>query len=63
LEAAAAGLGATHLFVDTAGSPAYAPARAFYLRTGYRQVAELADFFADGDAKVIFVKRLARDGE
>lgn len=57
-EAAAIAAGATHLFVDTSGRSAYAPARAFYRRAGYRKVAELPDFFHDGDAKVIHAKRL-----
>ncbi len=57
-EAIALAAGATHLFVDTSGRPAYTPARTFYRRNGYRKVAELPDFFHDGDAKVIFAKRL-----
>jgi len=60
-EAAAQAAGATHLFVDTSGRHAYAPARAFYRRAGYRKVAELPDFFHDGDAKVIFAKRLGKN--
>ena len=57
-EAAALAAGATHLFVDTSGRDSYAPARAFYRLAGYRKVSELPDFFHDGDAKVIFAKRL-----
>ena len=51
--------GATQMFLDTAGRDQYAPTRAFYLRMGYRVAATLEDFFAAGDDKVIFAKRLA----
>lgn len=57
-QTAALEAGASHLFVETSGRVSYAPARAFYRRNGYRKVAELTDFFRDGDAKVILVKRL-----
>ena len=59
-EAAARSAGATHMFVDTSGRIAYAPAREFYRRNGYRKIAELDDFFRDGDAKIIFSKRLSQ---
>lgn len=50
--------GATQMFVDTAGREQYAPTRAFYERMGYRKVAILDDFYAPGDAKVIYAKSL-----
>jgi GNAT superfamily N-acetyltransferase len=50
--------GGGRLYVDTAGRAAYAPTRRFYDRAGYRVDATLADFYAPGDAKVIFVKTL-----
>jgi ribosomal protein S18 acetylase RimI-like enzyme len=50
--------GATQLFVETAGRPIYAPTRAFYLATGYTLVAELPDYYAPGDSKCVFAKRL-----
>lgn len=59
-EDAARTAGATHLFVDTSGRAAYAPARELHRRNGYRKLAELEDFFHDGDAKFIFAKRLRR---
>jgi ribosomal protein S18 acetylase RimI-like enzyme len=49
---------ATQMFVDTAGRPQYAPTRAFYERMGYRKAAVLDDFYAPGDAKVIYAKLL-----
>jgi GNAT superfamily N-acetyltransferase len=50
--------GAARMFVDTAGRAQYAPTRAFYERMGYRKAAVLDDFFAPGDAKVIYAKAL-----
>lgn len=44
--------------VETAGRAAYAPTRAFYQRIGYEEAARVADFYAPGDDKVIFLKRL-----
>jgi D-alanine-D-alanine ligase len=50
--------GGRQLYIETAGRAAYEPTRAFYLRLGYRIAAELPDFYAPGDGKVIFFKRL-----
>jgi ribosomal protein S18 acetylase RimI-like enzyme len=44
---------------DTSGRPDYARTRAFYDRAGYLKAAELPDFYAPGEAKVIFAKRLS----
>jgi len=52
---AAGGLG---VYAETSGRAQYAPTRAFYERCGYVTAAVLADFYAPGDPKVIFVKRL-----
>ncbi len=48
----------TRLYVETSGRAQYAPTRAFYLANHYSVDAELADFYAPGDGKVIFVKVL-----
>ena len=48
----------THVYVDTSGRDAYVPTRAFYERMGYIRAAVLPDFYAPGDAKVIYVKSL-----
>jgi ribosomal protein S18 acetylase RimI-like enzyme len=50
--------GGRRLYVETAGRALYEPTRAFYARQGYLREAELADFYAPGDAKVFFVKVL-----
>ena len=57
-ERRAAEAGATQMFVDTSGREQYAPTRAFYERMGYDKAAELTDFYAPGDAKIIYAKVL-----
>jgi len=57
-ETRAAAQGCRRMYVDTSGRADYAPARAFYERHGYRREAVLADFYAPGDAKVIYLKEL-----
>ena len=47
-----------HIYVDTSSTPAYAPARSFYQKHGYRPVCTLYDFFKYGDHKIIFRKEL-----
>ena len=51
--------GARVLFIDTSSLPHYEPTRKFYLKHGYEVTAVLRDFYADGDDKVVFRKRLA----
>jgi ribosomal protein S18 acetylase RimI-like enzyme len=51
--------GGRRIYVDTSGRDAYAPTRAFYERAGYVREATLPDFYAPGDAKVIYRKQLA----
>jgi GNAT superfamily N-acetyltransferase len=56
-ERRAAMAGASAFYVDTSGRADYAPTRDFYAACGYRAAATLPDFYAPGDAKVIFVRR------
>jgi len=56
-----AGRGARRVYADTSSRPQYEPTRAFYLGCGYVQEAFIADFYAAGDGKVIFVKPLLID--
>jgi ribosomal protein S18 acetylase RimI-like enzyme len=53
--AAAGGLA---VYAETAGREQYQPTRAFYRRCGYTVAAVFEDFYAPGDAKYTFVKRL-----
>jgi len=57
-EATARDLGGASMYVDTSSRAQYAPTRLFYRRLGYRLAAEFPDFYAPGDGKVVFVKRL-----
>ncbi len=51
--------GGRRLYADTSGQSSYAPTRAFYERTGFRKIAELPDFYREGDAKLVYVKDTA----
>ncbi|MGH7483554.1 MAG: GNAT family N-acetyltransferase [Longimicrobiales bacterium] len=46
------------VIIETSSQPGYAPTRAFYERHGYEQVARVPDFYAPGDDRLIFTKRL-----
>lgn len=48
------------LLIETSSTPGYVPTRGFYLKHGYAEVARIPDFYADGDDKVIFAKRITR---
>jgi len=50
--------GGQQLYIETSNREQYQPTRHFYLRCGYQQAALLADFYAPGDDKVIYAKRL-----
>ena len=43
---------------ETSSTERYAPTRTFYLRSGFREVANIADFYRAGDGKVVYEKRL-----
>lgn len=44
--------------LETAGRPDYEPTRRFYRSLGYNEVSRIPDFYAPGDDKVTFAKRL-----
>jgi len=58
-EKAIAALGGRRIYAETSSRPLYAPTRAFYESSGFRAEAVLADFYAPGDDKVVFVKTVA----
>lgn len=49
-----AALDGRRIYIETSSRELYEPTRAFYLRCGYTEEARLADFYAPGDAKVIY---------
>jgi GNAT superfamily N-acetyltransferase len=57
-EETARAAGARVMFIDTSSLPHYEPTRRFYRKHGYDVAAVLADWYADGDDKVVFRKRL-----
>lgn len=58
MESRAVQEGAQRVYVETSSRELYGPTRGFYLAKGYRVEAELAGFYAPGDAKIILAKGL-----
>lgn len=46
------------IVIETSGRDTYDSTRGFYLATGYQEAARVADFYAPGDARVIYTKPL-----
>ena len=57
-EEKAKALGCKILYAETSSRTVYAPAQAFYRKHGFELEARLKDFYADGDDKMIFAKRV-----
>lgn len=51
-------LGGRLLLIETSSTPHYEPTRRFYLKNGYVLAATIPDFYADGDGKCVYGKRL-----
>jgi D-alanine-D-alanine ligase len=49
-------MGGRIAIVETSGSERYVPTRAFYEKIGYKKAACVDDFYAPGDAKIIYTK-------
>lgn len=47
------------VYIETSSKPQYEPTRQFYLRCGYREEARFEGFYAEGDDKVVYSKRLS----
>ncbi len=52
------GLGGDRLYIETSSRRQYDPTRSFYERHGYRVEAVMEEFYAPGDHKVVYVKRM-----
>jgi ribosomal protein S18 acetylase RimI-like enzyme len=50
--------GGRHIRIETGSSAPYAAARALYARAGYPHLAQFADFYAPGDAMIVYYKEL-----
>ncbi len=46
------------IYVETSGRADYHPARHFYQKLGFKEVCRLGDFYAPGDDKVIYEKKI-----
>ncbi|MEI8122570.1 MAG: GNAT family N-acetyltransferase [bacterium] len=46
------------IIIETSGRSLYDSTRGFYLKTGYREVARVPEFYGSGDDRVIYSKRL-----
>ena len=44
----------TQVYAETSSKDSSAPARAFYLKSGFAEVARFEDFYEPGDSKVIY---------
>ena len=58
VEDAVRGRGGGTVIIETASKASYENTRAFYLRTGYVERERVADYYAPGDHKVVYVKRV-----
>jgi ribosomal protein S18 acetylase RimI-like enzyme len=57
-EAAVVALGGIDFYIETSSRALYQPTQSFYSRAGYRLAAQFPDFYAPGDGKLVYVKRL-----
>ncbi|MGE0142811.1 MAG: GNAT family N-acetyltransferase [Planctomycetota bacterium] len=57
-EAAIAELGGGLVWVETGGKALYESTRRFYEACGYVREAELRDFYAPGDAKIVYLREV-----
>jgi ribosomal protein S18 acetylase RimI-like enzyme len=51
------GKGGRNIWIETSSRSTYTSTRAFYKKKGYEVQAELQDFYAPGDNKIIFLKK------
>ncbi len=58
-EDAIARLGGRRIYVETSSREQYETTRRFYQGSGYSKEALLPDFYAPGDAKVVYVKEIS----
>jgi D-alanine-D-alanine ligase len=56
VERAVAARGGGNLYIETSSRKGYARTRRFYRDAGYRRLARLRDFYAQGDHKLMFCK-------
>ncbi|WP_428409769.1 GNAT family N-acetyltransferase [Hyphococcus sp.] len=60
-EKAVAEAGGAFLIAETSSTPPYEKARAFYKKTGFKKLVQIADFYRPGDDKIIFRKDISNE--
>lgn len=50
--------GGRYIFVETSSKEIYKPTRNFYIKQAYQEVANIPDYYADNDNKVVLRKKL-----
>ncbi len=50
--------GGSLILIETSSKPDYLPTRRFYRKNGYKQAAVIRDYYAPGDNRVTFEKRI-----
>ncbi|ADK83586.1 GCN5-related N-acetyltransferase [Desulfarculus baarsii DSM 2075] len=60
VERRVAELGGRRVYVETSSRQPYAATRRFYAGLGYRLAARMDDFYAPGDAKMVYCRDIAR---
>jgi hypothetical protein len=51
-------MGCIRVYAETSTQELYTPTRIFYESAGYFKEAVIEDFYAEGDSKAIYVKKL-----
>lgn len=51
-------MGGTAVFIETSSLQSYQQTRQFYLRHGYHEVARIPDYYADNDARIVYMKKI-----
>lgn len=49
--------GSGHIYIDTSSTTGYAKARSFYEKCGYHVASRLADFYREGDDRILYLKK------
>ncbi|MEW6600655.1 MAG: GNAT family N-acetyltransferase [Nitrospirota bacterium] len=51
-------MGGAIVYIETSSLQSYLQARQFYSRHGYHEVARIPDYYAERDARIVYMKRL-----
>lgn len=51
-------LGGAAIYIETSSLQVYQQTRQFYIKHGYHEVARIPDYYADNDARIVYMKKL-----